>query len=562
MTDTEAALPPADEQISSPRASEVGDPDAEYEPIPEDIYGFAIYQIIINWNEIRKGNIMKEKSRAVNTFLGMFAGILMLWVNVTLQGLLVLFTKFYIVDPAQGQMSVNQIYFQQKYGDNWNMEVMQEALASHDETAKVMCESPSSDLRFLYVIIFCWVVVVMQDLRSSVEFSLTIFCLPTTQEGEQMLDDDDPAEGTVIKSVTLPVRLAVVLFVAVPKFLIGVLLLHYGTLWLIACSGFMDLVLNAVALAFIVEFSALLFSTFLSANMQGKVQGTQFKHTPSGGEASWSAIFTQAWNGYMSCVIMLAISLAIAYYYVNYQMHTVTSPKMEVDGFDLAKVTDAAESFNIVDQVGIPCQRLVGTWWTTHNSAGVAYPWFNQYMKEVDAGSGGGGSSKRRGGNKKRKAPVASDITADVDKQSPMEEGEHASSTKKGEPEFKHDKMHEKDAIRDTIENPHKLLPEGQLRDNIRDTVSKAPKAPTHETAPSTKLTVGLIPHGAAPMPEVRSLEDTRLQKAATGAAFMQVHGDLFLIPHLASTSDAEPVPPRLAELAVRSHFSSAKRHA
>jgi len=561
MADTEAVVPPADVQISSPRPSADDDPDAEYEPIPEDIYGFAIYQIVINWNEIQKGNIMREKSRAVNSFLGMFAGILMLWVNVTLQGLLLLFTKFYIVDPAQGEMSVNQIGFHHKYGDTWNMEVMQEALAHHEETAKIMCEAPSTDVRFLYVIVFCWVVVVMQDLRSSVEFSLTIFCLPTTQEGEHMLDDDDSAEGTVIKSVTLPVRLAVVFLVALPKFLIGVLLLHYGTLWLIATSGFMDLVLNAVALAFIVEFSALLFSTFLSANMQGKVQATQFKHTPSGGESSWSAILTQAWNGYMSCVIMLAISVGICYYYVNYQMHSVTSPKAEVNGFDLGKAMDAVETVNIADQVGIPCQRLVGAWWTTHNSAGVAYPWFTQHLKEVDSGGGGGGSS-RRGRKKKSKPRVASDTTADVDDNALPKEGDDATSSTKGEPEFEHDKMHERDAIKDTIENPHKLLPQGQLRDNIRDTVSKAPKAPTHETAPSTKLTVEPVPHGAPPMPEARTPEVTRLQKAATGAAIAKVDGDFILMPHLASSPIAGPAPERLAELAVRSHLRSAKRHA
>lgn len=446
----------------------------------------------------------------VNSILGMMAGVFMLLVNVLLQLLLLLFTKFYIVDPSQGEMSLNQIGFAQKYGGVWNMEVMQEALANHDETAKTMCEMPTTDSRFLYIILLCWVVVVMKDLRSSLEFAITIAGLPNTAVGEELIDEDDHTEGTVIASVTWPVRLAVVVLVAVPKFVIGLLLLHYGCLWLMATSGFMDLVLNAVALAFIVEFSTLLFATFLSASMQGKVTGTQFKYVPSGGTSSWVSILVKAWDSHMSCIMMLGLSLGIVYYYIHFQMHGRDTPFPANESSTAGQ--HSIENFNIANQINIPCQKLIGNWWTTHDTAGAAYPWYNQYLKDLNDG----GSQSKKGRGKKTTKTKTDGAVNDAMRPDRKEATATESPVARAQP----DKMKEVDAIQDSIENPQKLLPDGMGGEQLPDDMSATFPA---EAVPSSKLTAEPMALGPPLAPNARSPEDSRLQRAAAGTSLSVV---------------------------------------
>merc|ERR1719401_2196783 len=85
--------------------------------------------------------------------------------------------------------------------------------------------------------------------------------IATTGGGLDETEEDD--DEIWIVSLTPFVRWALLLMILVPKLLIGAALMMLGMIWLSATESFGELILNAVALEFVINIDDHLFEALL-----------------------------------------------------------------------------------------------------------------------------------------------------------------------------------------------------------------------------------------------------------------------------------------------------------
>jgi hypothetical protein len=89
-------------------------------------------------------------------------------------------------------------------------------------------------------------------------------------------DNDNVTNSANITSMTICVK-AVLLFVMFFRFAVTVLLLWLGCRWLLATNRFSDLILNAVALEFVLQLKETIFATLVSTRSKADLQITTIK---------------------------------------------------------------------------------------------------------------------------------------------------------------------------------------------------------------------------------------------------------------------------------------------
>jgi len=172
---------------------------------------------------------------------------------------------------------------------------------SHDDKAAV-CRVPLSQPRFLFGVLFIWSLTVLHHMRNSVNIIFRVLlAIPTrdTMEGALMrnANGDDEVVG-----LSLPMKAALLLFVQFPRMIMNAFLLWLGARWLTATLGFGDLLLNALALEFILNLSGLLYDAMVPYNGKLLVQRTLIPHLHKKEKEDCCNMF-----GMFSCGIIAAV---------------------------------------------------------------------------------------------------------------------------------------------------------------------------------------------------------------------------------------------------------------
>lgn len=90
-------------------------------------------------------------------------------------------------------------------------------------------------------------------------------------------DVDDPEGGQArVVGITCLVRSVILLFIMLPRFLLTSFLLWLGSRWLLATTGFADLLLNSIALEFILLLRELLYNVLVPLHTKKETEGTFF----------------------------------------------------------------------------------------------------------------------------------------------------------------------------------------------------------------------------------------------------------------------------------------------
>jgi len=152
-------------------------------------------------------------------------------------------------------------------------------------------DSDSQILRKLCVIAF--VLWLFKDLRQTYEIAMLILKLPN-QAGKWMvmkmvtessmvqldkkgfLEHEDEAEiEWQIDAMELQWKIITSVFIIIPKFMVAVALCYYGSVWLLNTTERSDLILNAVALVFVLELDEAVFAAVMSSDTQTKMDNLQ-----------------------------------------------------------------------------------------------------------------------------------------------------------------------------------------------------------------------------------------------------------------------------------------------
>jgi hypothetical protein len=241
----------------------------------------------------------------------------MLIVNYFLQGALLLWSNFFVVNP-----SVRTI--QNLYGE-YHREVYdavgldehkfnQAKWEAFDEGKKVkICQVPLSHPAFTLMIVWLWAMVMTSEFRETYHLFTDVHSIEGTRSLNRVITINKES-GNRIKRLTPLLRAAIYILVVVPKFCLNVGLFVIGTRWLVATPDFAGLILNALALGFIIDVDELLHGTFVPKKMQATVEMTKFYLA----KTSLDQDIADRWLAYRTSFLWFLGGLVLVWAYLHF----------------------------------------------------------------------------------------------------------------------------------------------------------------------------------------------------------------------------------------------------
>eukprot|EP00930_Biecheleria_cincta_P014752 TRINITY_DN1255_c0_g2_i1.p1 TRINITY_DN1255_c0_g2~~TRINITY_DN1255_c0_g2_i1.p1 ORF type:complete len:497 (-),score=86.85 TRINITY_DN1255_c0_g2_i1:19-1509(-) len=262
-------------------ASRLGDDESDgeqlrVEPLPEDTYGMVIAAMVRDLHHLAKETGSKHKSvRLARIFTSW--GLLLANFMIQLM-ILVYITKFAAARAVHNIRGAYDVFETTLYDNHISKTSNGWARGSDDlffnpdlfarladDAKENACRIPLSQPGYLAIVLFIWTLMVIGDLRKSLLLfvRLVMGCGSTPTMADSCTNADD-GDDMIITKLTIPLKAVIGMFVILPRILIAGYLLWLGCRWLTATNDFQDLVLNSVALEFVLLTKELMFTTLVS----------------------------------------------------------------------------------------------------------------------------------------------------------------------------------------------------------------------------------------------------------------------------------------------------------
>lgn len=234
---------------------ETGAPEPEQEEIPldADTYGAAMFSIIEDIRELMGVADTDGRPLSLNvTRLCFCSSVLM--ANYGLQFGMLYFVDRFIVIQAQQEML-------------------------HGEPSDALVFKRPA---FVITILILWSISILKEGRKVERFARAFNALPRVEGLQDMViqmfeeteneDEKGPLRVFAIKGLTTGIYWILTIFIVLPKVLITVLLLIFGFQWLMCTPGEADLILNALALEFVINVDEQLYDGLLPKCIKEKIE--------------------------------------------------------------------------------------------------------------------------------------------------------------------------------------------------------------------------------------------------------------------------------------------------
>jgi len=277
------------------------------EALPEDTYGMVIAAMVRDLQHLASGS----KHRNIRV-ARIFSSWGLLLANLIIQIMVLTYiTKFAAaraVHNIRGAYDVfevtlydNKIY---KTANGWSRgtdDVFFKAdlfAKLSDDAKENACRIPLSQPGYLGIVLFVWTLLILGEIRQTLLlfFRLVLQLDSTTSMADSCTSADDSDE-MIITKLTRPVKSVISLFIILPRLFIAAYLLWLGCRWLAATNDFQSLILNAVALEFVLLTKELLFNTLVSDRSQRDTRRMQVSvESESQNPSPWAFLGTFLWG--------------------------------------------------------------------------------------------------------------------------------------------------------------------------------------------------------------------------------------------------------------------------
>jgi len=271
-----AEVPVSEQDSDSEKSGAASEkPLQKYAPIDVDIYGAAVSSLICDTNALALGRHCETNSIRAFRVIISFTGC---WLHMGLQTYLLYMTSSVISTSVITKFrKTYSIYELHMYGDNMNATYMTRPnyhrghpehfdptrFATLDDVIQhTICQMPMANDVFFLAIIFAWTLSCIVDVRKSSQmfhaFIVRMPCVPTvSQSVKHFVRDHDEPEVAI---VGIPLHFKAILFflILLPRLIVDAMTIWLGCTWLAATSQMGDLLLNAVALEFVVLLNELI----------------------------------------------------------------------------------------------------------------------------------------------------------------------------------------------------------------------------------------------------------------------------------------------------------------
>lgn len=153
---------------------------------------------------------------------------------------------------------------------------------SEDDRDQV-CRIPLSQPYFFGLILLIWTLTCVFEFRKAWNLQVTILMLKKVDTMEKALqeeDEEEDPEGFVIKGMTNCFKVVLTLLTFIPRIVVCLALLWLGCRWLLATFSFSDLILNAVALEFIMMIKEVVYNALMPFRNQIDLDHTKITAYP------------------------------------------------------------------------------------------------------------------------------------------------------------------------------------------------------------------------------------------------------------------------------------------
>lgn len=264
--------------------------DRDCKDIPEDMWGVFIMVLCRDAARLRAGE-PEVPYHKLRLCYGVFAQA----VNLSLQLGILYFVKLYVVDPSQTTMQYNYYQYHRDvfYADGTldNIEWKYWRGPIQD-----LCESALGNTTFTFIILLVWMVMMVGEIRGSITLYHHIHNLDprprgvslanmiwkkyvkeTDKEtGEEKLTDELEQEYIVFMDRTT--KALIYVLVIIPKLFVSLLLTYMGCVWFAATESFGDLILNVLALEFVILIDENILASFFPKSMLDEIGMTKFAY--------------------------------------------------------------------------------------------------------------------------------------------------------------------------------------------------------------------------------------------------------------------------------------------
>jgi len=275
----------------------------------ETSYSATLAISVLDLNKMAMGS----RSVAVGTRITrMSLSLLMLWILISIQVFLLINIKTFVTSPAVRKIRQHYNKFEHimyqghvdesgygfalgRGGPNgpYYRPAMFDYLSKEDK--ETICQIPFSQWKYLGIVLVIWSLTIIGEIKSAVNQMFWVFNVPVLPMEKAIVDGD--SECTII-GMPCYMKVIIIIFLVVPRLLIACVLCWLGCRWLSATLDFAEVLINGVALEFIITLNELLYDKLISARNKRELQHLKME-LPAGTfdkPSAFSYLSTFAWG--------------------------------------------------------------------------------------------------------------------------------------------------------------------------------------------------------------------------------------------------------------------------
>lgn len=279
--------------------------------LDQDVYGATMFSVVYDLSELLTGIDLDGFGLWMNMTRLIFV-LVVLMANFTLQiGMLYWIYLFVVAPSVHTAQNLYRMYHVECFIDG------EFSKAKFDEWdyKPDLCGLGYNNFGFMYAIVCLWWTVMLNEFRKNEQLMMNVSGIPHTSDPREMVSVGD--DGVVrFKSFTPLVRWTLYIVLVIPKICICAILSLIGTTWLVATDSYGDLILNAIALEFVIQVDELLFQAMLPSFICARIDNTKFwKAGKKNSAEEKKKVFVQ---GYRRSFIYLSSLLIFVYILLTY----------------------------------------------------------------------------------------------------------------------------------------------------------------------------------------------------------------------------------------------------
>jgi len=303
--------------------------------IEESAYSGAFAMLMRDSVHIARGS-----HYALIRYTRMLTSMLILWLLIAIQLYLLIQIKTFVTSPAVQEIRTIYADFEHTMydghvkdtgygfkvgiggteGPHFNPARFKDL---SDSVRSAACLIPFSQLHYLRVILFIWALSIAGELRVCFNQMRWILCVKSAPLAEATAEDDDG--NFIVNALPNFMKVLMTTLLVLPRALIACVLLWLGCRWLSATLSFADVLVNAIALEFVVGLNMLIYYQLMSNRNQRDVRNTKLcvRH-----EDSIEPQFVSFFGG----LIWVVLAFGWVEFYLNYFQMVLPGYNWDVKG--------------------------------------------------------------------------------------------------------------------------------------------------------------------------------------------------------------------------------------